>query len=272
MRVLAYSFAAGLALAASACRTTPDTAIRVEIASELAASHAISRVHVRTYDWSAASPSTIDEHDFRIGIDTVAIPFSLTVAPRDLRVPNQHVGIEVVGYVNTGATVIARMNTAFIPGQIRTARLVLRETCVVGCSSSTTCAASGACVEAYVDPNSLPMLGQDASDDAAIDAVDDVTDAFDATVDMGVDATVDTGVDVRPDVPQDARTLQCPEDAGSRITYCSFGAMCGGPPGGQQGCCLVMPQFTACNEVTCPGNYHCMIDPMNHPACCGMPE
>src|SRR6478672_10957763 len=71
--------AAGFVLTAwvlGSCGTTPDTGIRLEIDAALMPSHSLSRVHVRTYDYTDPM-RTIDEHDFTISLSATRVPFSM---------------------------------------------------------------------------------------------------------------------------------------------------------------------------------------------------
>jgi hypothetical protein len=242
MRIRARaSFVSAIALSAwvlGSCGSTPDTGIRLEIDAALMPGHSLTRVHVRTYDFTDRSHATIDEHDFPISISGTTVPFSMSIVPRDASHPNAHLGIEVVGTLTSGPPVVANVWTAFDAGRIFVVPLVLRDDCDPPCSMMATCQAGHRCVDdAFAEPSSFATYGVDAGRDVvsetgsmdvldvvdtgpppmdAIDVVDasdvidvvdvpittDVIDAFDATDTTDATDIVDVPdvIDV-PDVP-----------------------------------------------------------------------
>ena len=118
LRMLTASF---IAAALSSCSVTPRTAIRVDIDAEpmLLASGPIVMIRVRTYDWNSPGRNTIGTTDFRLGAGGTMVPFSLTVAPRDLNAPTQSLGVEVSGWsvsappASTQPVIRHRIHTGF---------------------------------------------------------------------------------------------------------------------------------------------------------------
>jgi hypothetical protein len=258
------------------CRTTPTTAVRLEVLVgdvDLAAD-SITLLRVRTYDWAAADGRTISEAKIPLAGPS-SFPVSLAIVPRNPASPSMSLGIDVDALRSDAdpiPAIHACVQTAFRPGEIVVVRVVLSQACVdhAGCSSGQTCD-NGQCVTSVKDPASLPVWNHENTEPDAADTGADATDTGTTEPDV-LDATTPdaSGMDVAgppPDVPPTRYSCSMPPEAVGY--YCPLDQMCVPPLPGQSSprCCRVMLS-PSCSGVACPPGQACWIDPMGHPACC----
>jgi hypothetical protein len=165
--------------------------------------------------------------------------FPLTLGLRQAENQPDSLDIFVEGYLADMLAISRRVQTRFMPGDRRVVHIVLERACYVRtCDRGLTCRA-GACVDAEIDPGTLPRYTGTLPDAGTLDAGMDA-----ASPDAGMDAPVviDVGNDAAPDAPSDAAN-----DAALDATTCEGDAGLAGAPAG---CVLSRPPA----RVTCGGD------------------
>lgn len=195
-RVIIAALALAIATALTSCSPGELTEIVVVVDSELAVPGALDEVTIL-----AEGPSGIPKPARALLSGSGAATLPVTLGVRPSATGNPSVIIRAEGRLLGARRVSAEVRTNFIEGRRLVLRIVLLSACVgVECASGFTCAPTGECVDAAVDPGTLPLftgtlpLGDlGASDADTTDA--GMTDA--ASSELGVDSgPVDAGVGI----------------------------------------------------------------------------
>lgn len=137
-----------LVLLVAACATTPEPTELVVVVD--GAIPGLDRLQVRV---RSEDRTRVDE-DIRLGAQ-VHLPLSFGLLSRAHG--DALVEVSVVGYAGSALVVEAEARTRFVPHQRRVLHVRLDPSCgvVPGCPERETCR-GGTCVDAYVDPTTLP--------------------------------------------------------------------------------------------------------------------
>jgi hypothetical protein len=161
---LAVSALCVSSLCVSACATRPRTQVLVEVTADPAVRARLSRVSLRVqgFDASGLEAGPSFEREVRAPLE---LPITLAVVPRGQDATRTFL-FEATGFEGEEPIVVVRARSGFRAEQTLRLALVLEDACVgVSCAALETCRA-GACVDAFVDPATLTVLGADASIDA----------------------------------------------------------------------------------------------------------
>ncbi len=210
------AFVFGLLLAAGVAGCSfPATQLLVVVDSDYD-DEELSTIEVRTYEvdeFRASFPDSVPVElrtlqVRRMSEAGVEIPFSYGVVP--LRGDaSRRVVIELTAFPRTGARVVVRAITGFVPRETRRVPMFISRNCEgVVCGVDDTCDESGRCVPAMVAPGPAVRPGEEFTDagpraDAGMDAFSG-PDAFrdDVFIPIGADADLDAPAD--PDAGMDA--------------------------------------------------------------------
>jgi len=195
-----------------------------------------------------ASPARFDAQTRLVGAGAPRLPVTLGVRPRE---PGSGpVTLRAVGRLGDVERVVAEVRTRFVEGERRIVRIRLDARCVeVRCDDGATCS-EGMCVDATVDPSTLPR--------------------FDGTLDLGaVDAgDSDAGA---PDLGVDAGDLDLGVDAGDLDLGMDAGEPCPAGYRREGAACVDVDECAAtgnpCGAGTCfdnEGSYACMCPPTGY--------
>ena len=167
----------------SACSSDPGTRVVVIATADPAVVQRADSLRMRVISGTEGGEPFEEIKD----VDALSWPVETTVVPRGGDAERSFV-IEIAALDADGeATAIVRASTGFVGGETRALRMHLDRAClgVLSCDDLETCA-DGACVDAYVDPRTLPPFGADAQvPDPGVDGGPDPLDA-------GVDACTPT--------------------------------------------------------------------------------
>ena len=204
-----------------------DTAIIVEVSSDLAVPTEINQVYLLATD---PQGTPVFEHTFDLGVgqNRVALPFRTGLYP--LHSSSTPIRIAAAGQLD-GQSVVTRSATlSFVGGKKVVLQLPLLAVCKpVKCAvATTTCKANGKCEPNSVAPSDLPnyVPNQPISGTDAASAIPDAATA-DVALDAAVDGTADRQADRAPDTTGGRDAFSAAGGAGGTDAFFGTGGAIG---------------------------------------------